>query len=135
MRQDIAALMARDEHDAGFVEVQHILISFVGAGTRQQRRTKEAAEVLAAEVYRDALDGLDFADLVMKYTDDSPPGIYGMSSPSAAPGSAPPGTSPRTGMVAAFGDVGWRLQVGEIGVAGFDAQKSPYGWHIIKRLK
>jgi parvulin-like peptidyl-prolyl isomerase len=41
----------------------------------------------------------------------------------------------RSGMVAAFGDVGWRLEVGEYGVAPFDARTSPYGWHIIKRLK
>ena len=33
------------------------------------------------------------------------------------------------------GNVGWRLKVGEIGTAGFDAKNSPYGWHIIKRLK
>lgn len=38
-------------------------------------------------------------------------------------------------MVPGFGNVGWRLQPGEIGVAPYDAKKSPYGWHIIKRLK
>ena len=38
-------------------------------------------------------------------------------------------------MVAGFGDVGWRLQVGEVGVAPFHSRKSPYGWHIIKRVQ
>jgi hypothetical protein len=38
-------------------------------------------------------------------------------------------------MVAAFGDVGFKLEVDSIGMSVFDAQKSPYGWHIIKRLK
>jgi parvulin-like peptidyl-prolyl isomerase len=37
------------------------------------------------------------------------------------------------GMVAAFGDVAWRLDVGEFGVAPFDPKDSPYGWHIIQR--
>jgi parvulin-like peptidyl-prolyl isomerase len=38
-------------------------------------------------------------------------------------------------MVKSFGDVGFRLKVGEIGVATWDATASPFGWHIIKRVK
>jgi parvulin-like peptidyl-prolyl isomerase len=38
-------------------------------------------------------------------------------------------------MVPAFGDAGFPLKVGEIGMADFDPQKSPYGWHIVKRLE
>jgi parvulin-like peptidyl-prolyl isomerase len=38
-------------------------------------------------------------------------------------------------MVAAFGDVGFQLEVGEVGMAVYDPVKSKYGWHIIKRLK
>ena len=38
-------------------------------------------------------------------------------------------------MVAAFGDVGFKLDVGEVGMAPYDPAKSKYGWHIIKRLK
>ncbi|MGE0552335.1 MAG: peptidylprolyl isomerase [Gemmatimonadales bacterium] len=49
-----------------------------------------------------------------------------------APG---PDYYPRQGMAPAFGDVGWRLQVGQIGVAPFDPDKSPFGWHIIKRVE
>jgi parvulin-like peptidyl-prolyl isomerase len=37
--------------------------------------------------------------------------------------------------VLAFGEVGFRLIPGEIGVATFHPVKSPYGYHIIKRLK
>jgi parvulin-like peptidyl-prolyl isomerase len=40
----------------------------------------------------------------------------------------------RNRMVPAFGDVGFRLKVGEIDMAEFDPAKSKYGWHIIKRL-
>jgi parvulin-like peptidyl-prolyl isomerase len=45
------------------------------------------------------------------------------------------GEYPREGMVPAFGNVGFALNVGEIGIADFDPQTSPFGWHIIKRLK
>ncbi|MDA0667388.1 MAG: peptidylprolyl isomerase [Planctomycetota bacterium] len=41
---------------------------------------------------------------------------------------------PRAAMVAAFGDVGFSLAEGEVGIASFDEEKSPFGWHIIKRL-
>jgi parvulin-like peptidyl-prolyl isomerase len=38
-------------------------------------------------------------------------------------------------MVPGFGDVGWRLKVGEVGVAPNHSIDSPFGWHIIKRLR
>jgi hypothetical protein len=41
----------------------------------------------------------------------------------------------RDRMVPAFGNAGFPLQVGEIGIADFDQRTSPYGWHIVKRLK
>lgn len=41
----------------------------------------------------------------------------------------------RSGMVAGFGNVGFRLKVGEIGVAPWHEKDSPYGWHVIKRVK
>ncbi len=47
---------------------------------------------------------------------------------------APSLPHPRSAMVSAFGDVGFELNVGEIGLATFDADASPFGWHIIKRL-
>jgi parvulin-like peptidyl-prolyl isomerase len=43
--------------------------------------------------------------------------------------------SGRGGMVKAFGDVSFRLNVGETGMTVFHADDSPYGWHIIKRIK
>lgn len=41
---------------------------------------------------------------------------------------------PRAAMVPAFGDVGFGLEVGEVGIAGYDEKTSPFGWHVIKRL-
>ncbi|MEM7305955.1 MAG: peptidylprolyl isomerase [Planctomycetota bacterium] len=44
-------------------------------------------------------------------------------------------SAPRDGMAPAFGDVGFALEVGEVGMTTFDPQKSPFGWHVIKRLE
>jgi hypothetical protein len=41
----------------------------------------------------------------------------------------------RNRMVKGFGDVGFRLAVGEIGVSPWDESASPFGRHIINRLK
>ena len=38
-------------------------------------------------------------------------------------------------MVRGFGDVGFQLDVGEIGMAEYDPGTSQYGWHIIKRIE
>lgn len=117
---------------AGCVEVQHILISFDGAPrVKPTGRTKEQAEKLAQDVLERAKKGEDFLKLVEKYTSDSAPGIYRMCE------QTPP--SPdfvlRSNMVKGFGDVSFALKPGEIGMASYDQQASPYGWHIIKRLR
>jgi hypothetical protein len=132
MRDDAQRLAALPEHTAAGVEVQHLLISFAGAGT-EAKRTKQEAENLAAELYARVLNGEDFDALITKYTDDSPPGIYAMVADKAKASNVGPYW--RKGMVQAFGDVAWRLEVGEFAVAPFNEKASPYGWHIIKRTK
>lgn len=119
----IKALTARPEHQAESVEVQHILIGFRGAARSAATRSKEEAEQFTAELYRKVRAGEDFTALMKQHTGDPGPGTYPMT------------RQTRSGMVKGFGDVGWRLQVGEIGVAPFDATASPFGWHIIKRTK
>jgi len=114
------------------IQVQHILISFAGAGTRATRTTQEA-EKLGNEVLARAKAGEDFGKLVKELSDDSGEGIYSMCNRGLAPQSR--GEYPRDGMVPAFGNVGFKLEVGGIGIAPFDPRTSPYGWHIIKRLK
>ncbi len=41
---------------------------------------------------------------------------------------------PRGTLVSAFGDVGFGLQPGEVAMAEHDEERSPFGWHVIKRL-
>ncbi len=120
----IQVLMAKPEQPDERIEIQHVLIAFQGA-PRMTRvtRSKEEAKVLAQKVYAEAIGGGDFLALVKKYTDDSAPGIY------------PVTKAGRTGYAKGFGDVGFRLKVGEIGVSPWEAKASPFGWHIIKRVK
>ncbi len=127
MRAFIAEFEAKPEHTDNVVEVQHLLVSFDGKAGGATR-TKDQAEQLAAELYADIIGTGDFNALVKEHTDDAYPGEYTMSLDGSA-------GRPRTGMVQAFGDCGWRLQVGEVGIAAYDATKSPYGWHIVKRIR
>lgn len=115
------------------IQVQHILIAFQGSGTRATR-PKAEAEKLAKEVLDLARGGADFDALVKKYTDDSHPGIYAMANNGVTPDRSKQ-EYPRGGMVAAFGDVGFAISAGNIDMAPFDPQKSPFGWHIIKRIE
>ena len=118
------------------ITVQHILIAFKGSIPDDPRvtRSKQEAEKLALQIFERAKAGEDFDAMVKTYTNDSHPGIYKIANKGVAADRSK-GEFPRTGMVAAFGDVGFKLEVGGIGLAAYDSAKSPYGWHIIKRLE
>jgi PPIC-type PPIASE domain len=131
MRAFSAAFTARPEHSDPQVVVQHLLVAFAGSGVPKATRTKKQAEELAAEIWKRIQNGGDFDALVQKHTDDSYPGRYTMVNS----GNPPAGAYRRSGMVPAFGNTGWRLAVGEYGLAAYDPQASPFGWHIVKRLQ
>jgi hypothetical protein len=118
-----------------YIVVQHILIAFDGSipGKNVERSKVEARE-LAQKLYERVQAGEDFDALVKEYTDDSHPGIYKMANFGIPPN---PGERiyARAQMVRAFGDVGFPLKVGEIGLAEWDPETSKYGWHIIKRIE
>jgi parvulin-like peptidyl-prolyl isomerase len=114
------------------VTVEHVLIAFKDTGTKATR-SKDEARKLAYEVLNRAKSGEDFTKLRKELSDDSPDGgVYTLVNN----GVAKQGSEyDRTGMVPAFGDVGFAIGVNEIAIAEHDPQKSPYGWHIIKRIK
>ena len=118
------------------VTVQHILIAFKGSlpDDTKVTRSKEDAEKLALQVFERAKAGEDFAAMVKMYTNDSYPGIYKMTNKGVTPDNSKQEYS-RTGMVRAFGDVGFSLEVGGVGLAVYDPATSRFGWHIIKRLE
>lgn len=117
------------------VTVQHVLIGFQGSiPGKQITRTREKAKTLAEDILKRARNGEEFGELVKKYTDDSFPGIYKIAN-FGMPADPAHEVWARSGMVPAFGDVGFPLAVGEVGMAEYDQKKSPYGWHIIKRVE
>ncbi|MBP1659734.1 MAG: prsA [Candidatus Aminicenantes bacterium] len=133
----LAALPAssgiQDKAEPEHITVQHILIAFKGSlPDPKVTRSQADAETLALKIFERAKAGEDFDAMVKTYTNDAYPGIYKMSNRDVAPGS---GEFPRTRMVKAFGDVGFGLEVGGVGLAVYDPGTSKYGWHIIKRLE
>jgi len=118
-----------------FISVQHILIGFKDSVPGKNiTRTKEEARLLANDVLKRARAGEDYDNLVAEFTDDAVPGIYKMAN-FGLPADMANGVFARDRMVQAFGDVGFPLKIGEIGLADFDPVKSQYGWHIIKRVE
>ncbi|MEM7474361.1 MAG: peptidylprolyl isomerase [Planctomycetota bacterium] len=125
--------------EPAYITVQHCLISFEGIPNVSSLRTREEAEALANDLFEKAKAGEDFDKIVKKHTDDSAPGIYRMANygQKSDMNSIVPSKQihPRNGMVPAFGNTGFPLEVGEYGLAEHDPRNSPYGWHIVKRLK
>ena len=118
---------------ADHIKVQHILISFAGkVPGKNITRTEDEARALAAQVLDRAKKGEDFDSLVKTYTDDRAPGIYALANSGVTPSAD---EFSRDRMVPAFGEVGFSLAPGEIGMAPYDPARSPFGWHIIKRLE
>jgi len=120
---------------AGHIEVQHVLIGFVGSVPGKNiTRSQDEAKTLAYQILDRAKKGEDFGQLVQQNTDDQYPGIYRLAdNGQTADQSA--GEFPRAGMVKGFSDTAFSLKPGEVGIADYNKPNSPYGWHIIKRLR
>lgn len=134
------SILKRDNGEPAFIKVQHCLIGFNGSiDDKTIARTREEARALAHELLQQAKDGANFEEMIEKYTDDSPPGIYQMAN-AGFPGNMAP-TLPskkvfsRYAMMERFGDVGFSLEVGEFGIAEHHPAGSKFGWHIIKRIE
>ncbi|UCH85022.1 MAG: peptidylprolyl isomerase [Candidatus Latescibacterota bacterium] len=117
------------------ITVQHILIAFEGSVEgKGVTRSKEEAGQLAQELFERAKGGEDFNALVEEYTDDASPGIYGIVN-FGLEGDEIRQVFPREKMMACFGDVGFALEVDEVGLAVYDKSSCKFGWHVIKRLR
>ncbi|HEU4418724.1 MAG TPA: peptidylprolyl isomerase [Planctomycetota bacterium] len=122
--RDIAAIMARPEQSTGKVKVQHVLVAFVGAKRgSESKRTYAEARTLTEELLQRARGGEDFAGLMKQYSTDEGGGTYTLTQ------------TDRSGYAENFHQIAFRLEVGEIGVAAHHRSKSPFGWHVIKRLE
>jgi hypothetical protein len=118
----------------GPAQVQHILIAFEGSlPGKKVERSRLEAEKLAREIFEKAKkDPARFEDLVRSYSDDQVPGVYELVDYGMAPGA---NQFSRSSMVRGFGDESFRLKAGEIGLVFYDSKVSPFGFHIIKRLR
>ena len=117
------------------IEVQHVLIGFQGSiPGKTITRTKAEAEQLAQEVLGKARAGENMDALVQQYTDDQYPGVYDLSNTGITPDKSK-GEYGRGEMVKGFSDAAFGLSVGNVGISNYDASNSPFGWHIIKRLR
>src|SRR5262245_13075569 len=121
--REFAALMAKPEQSVQQVKVQHVLVAFVGAKKgSESKRNYEEARAKTEQLLQRARAGEDFGALA-KTSDDDPPGIFTLTQ------------QDRGDYARYFSDVAFRLAVGEIGVTPFHSSKSPFGFHIIKRLE
>lgn len=118
------------------VTVKHVLIAYAGSRIPSVTRSLAEAETLAYDVLGWAKEGKDFDELVKDHSDDTGGGTYTLVNNGIERRGDEFNRSgtPRS-MVKAFGDVAFRINVGEIGIAMQDPEASPYGFHVIKRLK
>ena len=118
-----------------YITVQHCLIGFKGSlPDKNIPRSKDEAKELATKLLEQLKTGANFDEIIVLHTDDSPPGIYKMANRGIEL-KLGKNIYSRDKMVPAFGDTGFPLQVGEYGLAEYDPRKSPYGWHIVKRIE
>ena len=113
--------------EPGPVMVEHVLVGWKDAPAskrghtdpRAAARTKADADKLATEILTKAKAGADFKDLMKQYSED--PGSKDTGKPYEVSTDAP--------LVDSFKKLSLRLKEGEVGLV-----KSPFGWHIIKRV-
>jgi hypothetical protein len=115
------------------VVVQHLLVSFAGkVPGKNITRSQSEARTLAEGLFDRASKGEDFGALVKQYTDDQAPGTYTIVGRGQMPAAGEYG---RDQMVPGFVDVAFGLAVGGIGLCRYDGVRSPFGYHIIKRMQ
>jgi len=122
-----SADILKREADKGTVHVQHILIGWkdapaakAGRGDpRAKDRDKAKADEMAKDLLARVQKGEDMAKLMKEFSEDPGSKDNGRAYP----------VSPDAPMVEPFKNLSLRLKEGEAGLV-----KSPFGWHVIKRV-
>jgi hypothetical protein len=124
-------------------EPEHITVDHILIGVKSARtlipRTEDQGRKLAEDIIERLNAGADWDKLKSAYSEDPPEkrrprgGPYNMANTGVSPSAA--NEFRRKDMVPAFGNVGFKLGVGEIGLAQFHPKTSPFGFHIIKRIR
>jgi len=104
------------------IGARHILVAWSGAqrAAPEVSRTREEAQKLAQQVVRDARAGADWEQLWREHSNE----------PGGQPG-GDLGTFGRGQMVPAFEHAAFSLTIGQIS----DVVETPFGFHVIQRLK
>jgi parvulin-like peptidyl-prolyl isomerase len=122
-----ADILKREPAEKGTVYVQHVLIGWKDTPAaksgrvddRAKERTKEQADKMATDLLARAQKGEDMAKLMKEFSED--PGSKDNAKAYPVSADAP--------MVEPFKNLSLRLKDGEAGLV-----KSPFGWHVIKRV-
>jgi len=129
-----ATLSGARSDEPDYVTVDHILI-----GVRSPRMPDgfeaKKARTIAYDLLARLEEGESWDALKRSHSADPPPGGPYKMVNSNVRRAATADVIPRGGMVRAFGDVGFALQVGALGMADYHPDKSPFGYHIIKRIQ
>jgi len=129
----VVAACGGDRPEPDRIVVDHILIGVRSAKMPSARRNSDEARIFAYDLLQKLRSGAEWEGLKREHSEDPPPGgPYALRNRGVAPAGGQ--EYPRDGMVRAFGDVGFSLEVGETAIADFSPQ-SPYGFHIIRRLE
>jgi hypothetical protein len=124
---------ADERTEPSHVVVRHVLISFDETRLTGVTRTKAEAERLAQRVNEMARSGRDMAELARLYSDDRHgTGEYSIANWGVA---ADPSEMERERMARGFGRVAFSLDPGSIGLLDYDENDSPFGWHVIQRVR
>jgi parvulin-like peptidyl-prolyl isomerase len=124
---ETADILKREPPEKGTVYVQHVLIGWkdapaakAGRGDpRAKDRDKATADKMATDILTRAKGGEDMAKLMKEFSED--PGSKDTGKPYPVSADAP--------MVEPFKNMALRLKEGEVGLV-----KSPFGWHVMKRV-
>ncbi len=115
-----ADILARTDVATGEVKVQHVLIGWKGApGARTATRTKEEADALTKKVFDLAKSGKPMPELMKEFSED----------PGSKDNARIYDVAPDAPMVEPFKNLSLRLKENEVGIV-----KSPFGFHVIKRV-
>ncbi len=105
------------------VAASHVLVQYKGSlrASPDNKRSKEAAKKLAADISAKAKRGQDFGGLVKQYSDE----------PGAKERAGALGKFSRNMMVKPFSDAAFALQPGQVS----DVVETDFGFHVIKRTE
>jgi len=130
---ETAVRAAPTREEPAYVDVQHVLVAVQGTGVPGVTRTKEEAERLAQQVLERAQKGQDFRELVRLYSDERRGdgtlriANFGMT--------AGPDEYERGRLARGFARAAFALEPGDITLVPWDPPGSPYGWHVLRRIR